>query len=645
MTSPQTLPQHWLQQVKQYQGTDKVAIRQKDLGIWQAFTWDEEYEQVRDLSLGLVSLGLQAGDRVAILGDNDRQYLWATFAIMAVGAVVVGIFTDVTPKEVAYLVSDSDAIFIFAGDQEQCDKVLDAKEKLPNLKKIIYWDDRGMWHYDDPLLMEYKAVQALGKDIAKQKPQQFEDSIASFTGEDLAMFCYTSGTTGLPKGAMLKHANFVYIANAFANVSPRRDSDNYVSFIPLAWIGGAALEIAPHAVNAVILNFAEKPETVRENIREIAPDSIFYNARLWEDLVSTIQARILDSTWINRFLYKTFLPIGYRVAEYKFAKKPVPLLLRFVYWLGELMVFKPLRSQFGLHKARTAYTAGTALSPDVVRFFQALGLSLKQIYGSTEVTGGVATHRDDDLKFESVGTPIEGSKVKISADGEILLTGPGLFVGYHKNPEATRETLYVDESGETWFRTGDAGHVDEEGHLIYLERMKDLIELASGDKYSPQYIEGRLKFSPYVSQAMTLGSRDRAFVTAMITIDFENVGRWAEKNHLAYTTYTDLAQKPEVYNLIRQDVERVNRTLPAAAHVRRFVLMHKEFDADEGEMTRTRKLRRRFLAERYEQIIAALYGNQNQVNINATVEYQDGRKTTIDTTLHIETLEGEVIAA
>lgn len=641
MVTPETLPQFWLEKANQYRGTDKVAVRQKEFGIWQTFTWDQEYQQVRALSLGLVALGLKSGDRVAIIGDNDRQYLWAAIAIMAAGAVAVGIFTDVTSREVQYVADHSDSVFAFASDQEQCDKWLDVKDQLPNIKNVIYWDDRGMWSYDDPWLIDFKKVQEIGR---QQAADNFEILIAAQQGSESAMFCYTSGTTGLPKGAIISHTNFAAVVQAYGRVDPRHDTDNYVSFLPLAWITGATLDIAPHAIDAVILNFVEKPETVRDNIREIAPDSIVYSPGLWEGLVASIQARILDSIWLNRLLYHAFLPVGYRVADCHFAKKPVPFWDHLLYQLGHQLVFKPLLSQFGLHQARVALNGGAMLSPDVIRFFRALGLVLRQAYASTEVTAGATVHRIDDVKFESIGKPLDNVKLKISDEDEILLTGPGLFLGYHKNPEETEKAILVDEAGERWFRTGDAGYIDEDGHIIYLERMKDLITLANGDKYSPQYIEGRLKFSPYINQAMSIGDESQDYVTALVTIDFENVGRWAEKNRLVYTTYTDLAQKSEVYQLIRQDVERVNHTLPESARVKRFVLMHKEFDADEGEMTRTRKLRRGFLADRYETIINALYSGQDGVDISATVDYQDGRTSIINTRLHIESLEEEAVA-
>ena len=641
MKTPETLLQHWLANVHKFRNKDKTAVRQKDLGIWQRFTWEQEYEQVRNFCLGLTVMGLQRGDRVAILGDNDREYLWGVLAVMAAGGVVVGLFTDVIPAEAEYVVAHSDAVFVLAGDQEQCDKLLQVQANLPLVKKVVYWDDRGMWSYNEPWLSDFETVQRLGRETGADVDESFEALIAAGRAEDPAMFCYTSGTTGLPKGAILSHANFVYAVQAFGEVDTRSPNDNYVSFLPLAWIGGAALDIAPHVVDGVILNFAENPETVRENIREIAPDSLLYNSRLWETLVDTIRARMLDTSWINRTLYRLFLPVGYRVADFYFARQPVPLHWNLLYQIGNLAFFRPLLSQFGLHRARSAFTAGAALSPDVVRFFRALGLPLRQIYGSTEITGGAVIHRRDDVRFESVGQAVPGSQIKILENGEIALTGPGLFLGYHKNPEATDAAFYTDPEGRRWFRTGDAGHLDPDGHLIYHDRAKEMIELARGKRYSPQYIEGRLKFSPYIGQAMTVGDQSHNYVTALITIDFGNVGRWAEKRGLPYTTYADLSQKPEVYTLIRKDVEEVNRTLPTPARVQKFVLLHKEFDADEGEVTRTRKLRRRVLTERYAAILYALYMDQTNVQVRATIQYQDGRQATLDTALRIEVLYGE----
>jgi long-chain acyl-CoA synthetase len=633
-----TLPKHFLARVKEY-GDSKVAVRQKDLGIWQEYTWQTAYENVHDISLGLISIGLKHGDRVSIVGDNDRHYLWADIAIMSVGAIAVGIFTDATPAEMEYIITHSGAVIVLAKDQEQCDKLLEIKQKIPNVKKVIYWDDRGMWYYNDPWLMSLEELQQLGRDLHTEQPNLFDDTVASGSGDDYANFCYTSGTTGLPKGAMLSHHNFISAGRSFEHIDPREDTDNLLSFAPLAWIAEHTLSVTPHVMFGVIVNFPEEPETVQQNIYEIAPEVLFYPARLWENLIAMIQVRISDTSWLSRNLYDAFLPIGYQVADKHYNHEPLGLRLNFLYKLGDLLVFRPLRGKLGLVNIRTAITAGAALGPDIFRYFRAIGINLKQVFSSTETTAVGTMHRDDNVKFASVGTPLTDIQVKITAEGEICLGGDNIFMGYYKNEEATDTSLEVDEDGVRWFHSGDAGYIDDDGHLIYLDRMKDMIELANKDKFSPQFIEGRFKFSPYIRDVMAVGSTDKQFVTALISIDFENVGRWAEKNRIPFTTYVDLSQKPEVYELILEDVRRVNGTLPPGGRVRKFVLMHKEFDADEAEMTRTRKLRRGFLAERYDDIISSIYDGEEKVSIQAEVQYQDGRKGIIETEVRIMTLE------
>ncbi len=631
-----TLPKHFMKNVERY-GNQKVALRQKEFGIWQQFTWQDSYQNVRDICLGLVKLGLNRGERVCIVGDNDRQYLWIDLAIISAGGAAVGIFTDVGPSEIEYIIDHSEAVFIFAKDQEQCDKLLEIKAKVPTIKHVIYWDPRGLWSYDDPWLISLNEIQKLGRELHTKQPDLFTNLIAAGKSQDFANFCYTSGTTGLPKGTMLTHQNFLSTHAPLQDALLLTDKDNIVSFLPLAWIAEHTITVTPHIMQGLIMNFPESPETVPQNIREIAPDFVFYPARLWENLTATIQVRFNDATWFYRKLYDTFLPISYKVADAQFEKKPIGPGLRIMHWLGETLVFHPLRNQFGLTNTRTALTAGAALSPDMLRYFRALGINLKQVYASTETTAIGTVHTDDDVNFASVGKALLGIKVKVTAEGEIWIGGPNVFQGYHKNEKATAEALSVDEDGTRWFHTGDAGYMDN-GHLIYLDRMKDMIELKSGEKFSPQFIEGRLKFSPYIQNIMAVGNTDVAFVTGLISIDFDNIGRWAEGRGIGYTTYLDLSQKIEVYELIRQDVEAVNKTLPQGARVHKFVLLHKEFDADEGEMTRTRKLRRGFLIQRYEDIIKALYSDQTDVHIRATVEYRDGRTGTIDTTLRIEAL-------
>lgn len=637
MDNPQTLPMYLVRRVRECP-PDTIGLRQKEFGIWREFSWQETYEQVQALALGLLSLGMQRGDHVATVGDNDRQYLWAYLGLLAVGGVQVGLFTDANASEMAYIIDDSDARFVFARDQEQCDKVLSIRDQIPKVKKVIYWDERGLWDLDDPWLISFAEVQALGRELGQREPDRFEAEVARGAKEDLAVLCYTSGTTGRPKGAMLTHDNLIHSAEAYQKVDPRYDTDNHVSLLPLGWIAEHVLGVAPHVLYGVVINFPEEPETVRENVREIAPENILYNSRLWDALVGSVQVRIKETSWINRRLYDLFLPVGYRVADRRFSQERSGLPLRLAYLLGDLLVFAPIRDQLGLTNIRSAYTAGAALSPDAMRFFHALGVNLKQIYGSTEVSGGATIHYDGDIKFASVGRPPPGIKIRISDEGEIQIAGPTVFQGYYKSPQKTQEALYVDEEGERWFRTGDAGYIDEDGHLIYLDRLDDMITLANRQRFSPQFIEGRLKFSPYIQDVMAVGGETRDYVSAMVIIDFPNVCNWAERHGISYTTFLDLSQKPQVYELISEAVDSVNENLPQAARVRRFVLMHKVFDADEAEMTRSRKLRRGVLYDRYNNIIEAMYSDTSTVRVQAPVRYQDGSEGVIETNLRLRAL-------
>lgn len=637
MEKPQTLPQYFVQRAHT-SPPEKVAVRQKELGIWREYGWGYSYEQVKYFALGMIALGLQRGEHLSAIGDNDRQYLWAFLAIQSVGCAAVGLYTDAIPNEISYIVNHSDSKFVLAKDQEQCDKFLELKDELPQVKKVIYWDEKGLWSYDDDWLMSFDDVLALGQELDAKEPGRFEEEVAQGRAEDTALLCYTSGTTGLPKGVMLTHDNLLNVAKMAFEVDPRYDTDNHLSFMPMGWIAEPVFGIVPHCFQGMIMNFPEEPETVRQNVREIAPENIFYGARLWDQQVGMVQVRLNDATWLNRKLYERFLPIGYKVADKKFNKEPIGVGLQLAYKLGDLLVFRPLRDQLGLSNVRGAYTAGAVLSPDHIRFYHALGINLKQIYGSTEVGGGVTVHRDNDIKFASVGKPYPGAEVKVSEDGELLIAGPMVMKGYYKNPEATAKDIMVDENGRRWFCTGDAGYIDEDGHVIFQDRVKNMLRLKSGDVFSPQFIEGRLKFSPYIRDVMAIGGEDKEYVTALIIIDFENIGNWAEKQGLNYTTFVDLSQKPQVYELIQKAVNEVNESLPPGARIRGFVLMHKEFDADEAEMTRSRKLKRNVLAEKYGDIIAAMYSGQQWANVRAVVKYQDGREGILETQVRIMTV-------
>jgi len=635
-----TLPKNLIAMYQKY-GGKKVAMRQKDMGTWRSYSWEDSYEQVRQLCLGLIHFGLERDDKVCIIGDNDPQYFWAQLAIQSAGGVAVGIFTDSIPQEIQYIVNHSDAVLVFAKDQEQCDKLLEIRDHLPNVRHVIYWDEKGLWSYDEPWLVSYDKLLTKGKALDTEQSSLFEKSVEQGTGDELAIFCYTSGTTGKPKGAMISHGNLISGSISSQKADPRLDTDEYLSFLPPAWITENVLGLTLHLRSGMVVNFPESPETVQENIRELTPHAMLFSARLWENMMALVQVKIADTSWINSQLYKAFMPVGYKVASLRYEqRKPISLWWRFLNALGEFALFFPLRDKLGLTRVKSAYSSGAALNPDVIRFFRAIGVNIKQLYGSTEAQVHTL-HVGDDVRFETVGVPSPGQKVKIAENSEILISGGTVFQGYYKNPEETKKAIQLDEQGERWFCTGDAGHLDEDGHLIYLDRVKEMITLATGENYSPQFLEGQLKFSPYIRDVMTVGGEDRAFVTALINIDFENVGRWAEKRGIPYTTFVDLSQKQEVYDLIRQDVERVNHALPAAARIHKFVLLHKEFDADEGELTRTRKLRRSMLSERYEEMLSTMYGSGESVKVRAAVKYRDGREGIVETTIRVATMETE----
>lgn len=640
MTSADTLPQSLRASATRF-SADQTAMRQKDRGIWRSFTWEESLRQTRELCLGLRSLGFSRGEKACIIGDNDPQYFWAQLAIQAAGGIAVGIFTDSSPLEIEYIVSHSDATLVFAKDQEQCDKLIEIKERIPAVSRVVYWDEKGLWSYDDEWLLNYLEVQMLGRKLHAEQPALFDQLLDEGKADDLAIFCYTSGTTGEPKGAMISHANLIGGCDLTLAVDPRTDKDEYLSFLPPAWITENVLGLTIHLRTGMIANFPEAPETVQENLREITPFVQLFSARQWESLVALVQVKMTEATWFNRLLYRLFMPVGYKVASLRYEQhKPIPWIWRMLYALGEVALFHPLRDKLGMTRIRSAYSSGAAQSPDVIRFFRAIGVNIKQLYGSTEAQTHTL-HIGDDVRFETVGVALPGMDVRIGDEGEILISGPSVFQGYYKDSEASKTALEIDSQGKRWFHTGDAGHIDENQHLIYLDRLKEMIPLSSGERFSPQYIEGQLKFSPYIRDVMALGAEDLPFVTALINIDFENVGRWAERQGLAYTTFVDLSQKKEVYDLIRQDVERVNRTLVDAAAVQRFVLLHKEFDADEAELTRTRKLRRRTLREHYDEIIDAMYAGKPEVQVKASVRYRDGREGVIETKVRVEALDKE----
>ena len=626
---PETLPQFLKEHAEKT--PDKIALRERYYGIWQPITWKEYYEHVKYFSLGLVSLGLQPEETIAIIGDNRPEWIMAELAAQSAGAKSIGIYQDSVVKEMIYIFNHADVSFVVVEDQEQTDKIIEMWDDLKGIRKVIYFDPKGLRNYTEDYLMYFPDVEALGREYEKTHPGWFEERLAQGKGSDLAILSTTSGTTGNPKLAMLTHDSMISMGRNLMSVDPLEPEDEFVSFLPLAWIGEQMMVMSCSLLVGFTCNFPEAPETVQHDLREIGPRVMFSPPRIWENLVSQVQVKIEDSTPFKQKMYHWAMPIGYEMANLRFKKQTPSFWMKVKYFLADWLVFQEIKDHLGLRHLKRAYTGGAALGPDVFRFFHALGVNLKQIYGQTEINGIAVVHRDGDIKFQTVGVPIPETEVKIAENGEILMRSPALMEGYYRNPEATAEAL--DEEG--WLHSGDAGYLDEDGHLIVIDRAKDVMTLHDGTKFSPQFIENKLKFSPYIKEAVVFGG-DWPFVSAMINIDFANVGKWAENHQIAYTTYTDLAQKPEVYELVRKHVNQANEELPSAARIRRFLLLHKELDADDAELTRTRKVRRKLIRERYADIIEALYGENDYLNVETTITYQDGRSATIKTRLAIQ---------
>lgn len=626
----ETLPQILRDQAAKY-GHRKIAMRKKEFGIWRGYTWQEVYDHVKWVALGLVSLGFKPGDHAAIVGDNDPQWFWAEYAAQACGGAATGLYVDAHYGEVQYLVDHSDSRFVFAKDQEQVDKVLQVRAQLPKVERIFYWEDKGLWYYDDPLLMSYEELEKRGKEYEQSHPGLLDEMLARGKGADVAALCYTSGTTGtVQKGVMMTHRQLVHNCEVWFQQDPWYDTDVYLTYVPPAWAMEQVQGIAGALMAGVEICFPEEPETVQNDLREISPQYVFFGARVWDSLASDIQARINDSTRAKRWLYQRFLHFGYRMADDRFKGKKSGVWRRGLWWLGNLLVYRPLRDKVGLLRVRSAYQAGATLSPDCFHFFHSIGVNLKQLYGLTE-SGIISIHLDRAIDPESVGVLLEPENTRVGERSEVLCRTSRMSLGYYKNPEATREL--VDQEG--WLHTGDSGYITEAGHLVLYGRVRDVEVLPSGHPFAPEYIESKLGFSPYIRYAWVIGGADRPFVSAVVCIDYQNVGDWAEGHRIPYTTYVDLSQKPQVYDLIQKDIERVNRYLPEPVRIKRFLNFHKEFDPDEAELTRTRKLKRRVMLERYQGLVDCIYGGGTTYDVEAEVKYRDGRTGVIRTTISV----------
>ena len=618
----------------------KIAIREKDYGIWQPYTWRQYFEQSRLIALGLASLRFSRGDKVAIIGDNRPQLYWAVMATQALGGVPVPLYQDSSERELAYVVDHAEARFAVVEDQEQVDKLLHVKAKCPRLEYVIYDDARGLRGYTEPWLMSLAELVERGRKFAEERPGFFDDEMVKGGPDDTAIICYTSGTTGTPKGAILSHRNLIVTARNAAVFEGLRGDEEILSYLPMAWVGDHIFSYAQSIITGFSANCPESAATVLHDLKEIGPTYFFAPPRIWESILTNVMVRLEDCAWPKRKLVQFFLGLAQDTERRRLSGQPVPAWRRLLDPIGRVLVYAPLRDNLGMRRVRRAYTAGEAIGPEIFVFFRALGINVKQLYGMTEASVFVTIQKDGDVRLDTVGTPVPEVEIRISEQGEVLYRSPGVFQGYYKNPDATRETL-----DDGWLHSGDAGFLDTQGHLKIVDRAKDVTRLVDGTIFPPKYLENKLKFSPYVKEAVCIG-QDRPFVTALLNIDLAAVGNWAERRGIAYTSYTDLSQKPEVYALVRGEVARVNGSLRddallRSAQIRRFLILHKELDPDDEEITRTRKVRRGYIARKYEALIEALYGDADRVQVEAHVTYEDGRTGTIRADVRIEDVERE----
>jgi long-chain acyl-CoA synthetase len=609
----------------------RPAMREKNHGIWQTFTWAEYWEEVRDFALGLAAHGFGRGDKLAVIGDNRPRLYWAQLAAQCLGGTAVPMYQDSIASELVFVLDHAEVSVVVAEDQEQIDKILPLKTELPHLELVIYDDPRGLRHYSSAGLISFEEIQASGREFGASHPGYVEAEIDKGTPDDLALLTYTSGTTGRPKGVMLSHANLLSSAQAFVEAEDIRATDELLCYLPMAWIGDSLLSMVLALLVGFTCNCPERPETVQRDLRELGPTIAIAPPRIWENMLTQLRVRAADSTPLKRRLFEYFRGLAERAEASEVDHNRLLLLKRLSLLIGEALVYGPVRDQLGLRRARWVYTGGAPLGPDTFKFFRSFGVNIKQVWGSTELSGLASLQPDGQADPETVGRLIPGTEVSIAEDGEVLIRSAGVFKGYYKQPDVTRETITSDG----WFRTGDSGFLDHRGHLVIVDRAKDVGKLADGTPFAPQFIENKLKFSPFIAEAVAFGDR-RPFVAAIIAIDLNTVGNWAERRNLPYTSFQDLSAKREVRRLIREEIAEVNASLPAAARINRFLLLNKEFDADDNEITRTRKIRRRFVAEKYASLVEAFYNGDEEVDLTAEITYEDGRKANLTSKIVIE---------
>lgn len=615
----------------------KVALREKDLGIWRAYTYEDYYDYVRHVGLGLDAIGFKKEDKLALIGDNIPEILFTAIGTMAVGGIAAGIYQTSLPEEIAGILNYLEVSAVFCDDQEQVDKLVEVRDRIPNVKHVIYEDPRGMRSYrSDDWFLEYEDLLEMGrKAMADGGAEKIETLIDAGSPEDCCFLCLTSGTTGLPKGSMMLHRNYINMGIQISKVDKLADTDEYLSFLPFAWIGEQMNSFGVAMATGITINFPESVETSMEDLKEIGPHFMFGAPRIYETIQSQIWLKIDDSYWLNRKLYTYFIKVGRKAAPYRMSGKPMPPLLALQAWLGTQIVFRPLINQLGLLRLRRAYTGGAALGPDLFTFYQAIGINLKQIYGQTEITGIAYMHNDGDIRPDTVGKPLPRTECRISDIGEILSKSPSVCAGYYKLPEKTEELLEDD-----WLHSGDAGFLDKDGHLVVIDRISDVMHTKEGDMFSPMFLENKLKFSPYIKEAVIFGDQED-YVSVLINIDPIIVGKWAEDRGISFTTYMDLSLKPEVAELIHGELEQFNRTVEKPYfRIRRYSILYKLLDTDDGELTKTGKIRRKFVREKYNLLYETLYDESiSEKEVAAEFTYQDGQTTQVKTLMPFYTME------
>jgi len=615
---------------------DETAMREKEYGIWQAWTWSEMKDEILALANGLASIGFKRGDKLGIIGANRPQLYWGMCAAQCLGGVPVPLYKDMVAEELQYVLEHAGVQVVLAEDQEQVDKVMEVQADCPALEQIIYDDERGMRDYDHNHLHSIKDIQDAGREFAKNKPQYVPDEIAGNKGSDVGIFLYTSGTTGKPKGVVLSHDNIIVTARNTVLYDALSDQEETLSYLPLAWVGDHIFSYGQAYVAGYCVNCPEDETTVATDMREIGPTYYFAPPRIFENMLTSVSIRMEDASAFKQKLFHYFMGVAKKTGVALINGEMVSASEKFKYWLGNILIYGPLKNTLGLSKIRIAYTAGEAIGPEIFEFFRSLGINVKQLYGQTEASVYITIQPDGEVYADTVGVPAPDVEVKIADSGEVIYRSPGVFLEYFKNPDSTRDT----KTDKGWVFTGDAGYFDDRGHLKIIDRAKDVGKLNDDSMFAPKYIENKLKFFSQIQEAVVFGDA-RDFATAFINIDLEAISNWAERNNIAYASYQELAGHPQVYAMILGNIEQVNRDLASDTHlsgsqISRFLILHKELDADDGELTRTRKVRRRIVLEKYAVLIDALYSGKDNCFIRTEVTFEDGRKGSIEGDLTIK---------